>query len=398
MPSFHFTPDEMCTTLKLEMKRIQDFFLANGWDLEPDPRKADIILATTCSGWEGLERNSLATLASLQDCPGRVVSVGCVNEVNPDAVSQVHSGPRLSTRSLEDVETLIDNPSVPLADIPFPSTFRCKEDYRLYDLSKRYVNICMGCSFACSYCPHRIGLGKLRSRTPESILGQIQDLLDQDVRIVVLTGMETALYGRDLDTTYPELLRAVLDLGPGFDIHVAQFHPIGVQRYHEELLELFANERVTDIQIPIQSSSERLLKMMNRPPLPERLGEFLAGVRAANPKAIVRTDLIVGFPTETMGELDASLEFATQHFDEVAAYAIELRKGLPAEKYLGETFPREELDQRVAHAVVFVESKGLIAHGGQQSGESLLELEERKQAMRRAKGHFQEPACAGCAS
>ena len=386
MSSFFFTPDEMCTSLKLEMKHIQDFFLANDWTPAPAAFKADLVLCITCSGWVKLEQNSLKTLASLQDVPGRVVCVGCVNEVNPDAVARVHSGPRISTRHLEDIEAYIEDLKVRLVDVPAPSTFRNKEDYRLYDLTKRYVNICLGCSFACSYCPHRVGLGKLRSRTVEDILEQVRGLIKECVKTVVLTGMETALYGRDIGTTYPELLRSVLELDDSYNVHIAQFHPVGVEQYFDELVELCSNERITDIQIPIQTTSRRLLKMMNRPSLSERLAEFLGNIKAANSKVILRTDVIIGFPKETMEELDATLEFATTYFDEVAAYGIELRKELPAGKYIPDQFPRQEIDRRIDYAMDFVESRGCMAHGGQQATVSLLEIEERKQAMRKAKG------------
>ncbi len=386
MPSFYFTPDEMCTSIKLEMKRIQDFFIANDWVSVPTVEEADVVLCTTCSGWSKLEQNSLRTLASLQDVPGTVISVGCVNEVNPEGVTLVHSGPRIAIRNLESIEAFVDDLKVRLTEVPTPSTFRTREDYRLYDLSKRYVNICLGCSFACSYCPHRVGLGKLRSRAIEDILDQIRSLIQEEVRIVVLTGMETALYGRDIETAYPELLRQVLDIDDRYDVHVAQFHPVGVEQYFEELVELCSSSRVTDIQIPIQTTSRRLLKMMNRPPLPERFAEFLARVKAANPKVILRTDLIIGFPTETMQELEDTLAFATTYFDEVASYAIELRKGLPAEKYMADQYLPQEIDRRVKYAVNYVESRGSMAHGGQQSDVSLIEIETRKQAMRKAKG------------
>lgn len=386
MPSVYFTLDEMCTTIKLEMRRIQDFFLSNGWEIAQDIGEADKILCLTCSGWEKLERNSLNTLQSLQKYGDKVISVGCVNNVNPEGVRAIHSGRCIDTHNFADIESLIPNAEVRMQDLPAPSTFRTKEDYRLYDLTKRFVNIAMGCSFKCTYCPHRIGLGRLQSRTREDILSQVKELAKGDLRILVLTGMETANYGTDIGTSFPALLRDILKLNEHFDVHVAQFHPIGVTRYSDELLPLFSNPRVTDIQMPIQTTSPRLLKKMGRPPLAKNLGSFLDTIRNSNPRAVVRTDLIIGFPTETMEELDASIDFATAHYDEVAVYGIEMRTGLPSEKYLDQVFTEEELNQRVQYAFERVEASGVMAHGGQQSDLSLLEVEERKQKIRKMKG------------
>jgi MiaB/RimO family radical SAM methylthiotransferase len=386
MPKVYFTPDEMCTTIKLEMRRVQDFFLANDWDVTTDPDQADLLLCLTCSGWEKLERNSIEQLKRLQKYGDKVVSVGCVNNVNPDGIHEVHSGRCIDTHNFEHIESLIENPKVTMAELPSPSMFRTKEDYRLYDLTKRFVNIAMGCSFKCSYCPHRIGLGPLRSRTMEDILGQIEALTKEDLRILVLTGMETAYYGTDIGTSFPELLSRVLDMKGSFDIHVAQFHPIGISKYAAELLPLFSNPRITDIQIPIQSTSDRLLKMMNRPSLPENFEPFLKQVRTNNSRVVLRTDLIIGFPTETMEELDDSIDFATAHYDETAVYGIEIRKGLPSEKYLDNAFSSEELKRRCQYAAARIEAAGTMAHGGQQSEESLIELEARKQRIREKKG------------
>ncbi|WP_419786129.1 radical SAM protein [Pseudodesulfovibrio sp.] len=386
MPKVYFTPDEMCTTIKLEMRRVQDFFLVNDWEVTTDPDQADLLLCLTCSGWEKLEHNSIHTLQSLQKYGDKVVSVGCVNNVNPEGIRAVHSGRCIDTHNFEHIESLIDHPRVTMKELSAPSMFRTREDYRLYDLTKRFVNIAMGCSFKCTYCPHRIGLGPLRSRTRKDILNQIEELKQENLRILVLTGMETAYYGTDIGTTFPELLRDVLAMDGHFDIHVAQFHPIGVTKYADELLPLFSNPRVTDIQMPIQSTSPRLLKMMGRPQLSERLGDFLHQVSANNSRVVLRTDLIIGFPTETMEELDASIDFASANYDEAAVYGIEIRKGLPTEKYLDQTFSAEELHRRCAYAASRLEKAGTMAHGGQQSEESLLDLEARKQKIREKKG------------
>ncbi|MDD5007425.1 MAG: radical SAM protein [Syntrophorhabdaceae bacterium] len=383
MSSIYFTPDDMCTTQKLKVKRISDYFIANKWSVVTDPEAADIVLCLTCSGWEKLETISLDRLRALQYLGNKVVSVGCVNDVNPRAVAEIHHGRCISMQRLKDIEDLIPDHEVRLSDIPEPSTFRCKEDYRLYDLTKRFVNIASGCSFSCSYCPHKIGLGPLRSRTVEDITAQVEDLVAENVRIVVLTGMETAFYGRDIGTNYPYLIRKVMEVDPGFEIHVAQFNPAGVLKYCDELLPLFSSTRVTDIQIPLQTTSSRILRLMNRPLKVDKVNRFLKEIRKNNKKAVFRTDIIVGFPTETIEELNETLRFVTDVYDEVAVYAFELRKGLPVERLTDYVLPEAEMAARVEYAVDFVEKSGRMAHGGQQSGVSLTEVEERKEIVRR---------------
>ena len=385
MPLVYFSDDDMCTTKKLEMRRAQDFFVLNGFGVTKDPDSADIIICVTCSGWEKLELKSLETLKNLQYLGDKVIAVGCVTDVNPSGVKNVHAGKCISSLQLDKIAELIPDPKVKFEEVPEPSGFRTKEDYRLYDHTKRYVNIASGCSFACSYCPHKIGLGPMVSRTEDIILKQIEGLIAKGVRIVVLTGMETAYYGLDIKTDYPNLLKKVLDLDQSYEVHVAQLHPIAVTKYYDRLLPLLQNLRVTDIQIPIQTTSDRLLKLMHRPPGTSKIGGFIREIKTKNKVAVLRTDVMVGFPSESMEELDKSLEFVTEVFDEVAVYGFEMRKGLAAEKLLDHAFSKEEIKYRVAYGTGIVERRGLMAHGGQQSHVSLIEIERRKQAIRDAK-------------
>jgi MiaB/RimO family radical SAM methylthiotransferase len=380
-----FSDDDMCTTKKLEMRRIQDFFKLNGWDVTRDPDQADIVLCVTCSGWEKLEQKSLETLESLQHLGDKVIALGCVTDVNPGGVRNIHAGRCISSLRLDKIAELIPNPRVKLEEVPEPSVFRTREDYRLYDLTKRFVNIANGCSFACSYCPHKVGLGPRMSRTEDHILKQIEGLVAEGVRIVVLTGMETAYYGLDIKTDYPSLLKKVLDFNKSYEVHVAQFHPAGVLKYYDRLLPFLQNDRVTDIQIPIQTTSDRLLKLMRRPPGTDTIADFLSEVKKVNKVAVLRTDIMVGFPSETMEELDKTLDFVTDVFDEVAVYGFEMRKGLAAQKLMGQAFSGEEIERRVAYGTRIVEARGAMAHGGQQSDVSLIEVERRKQAIREAK-------------
>ena len=100
--------------------------------------------------------------------------------------------------------------------------------------------------------------------------------------------------------------------------------------YGERLVDLFS-EGVSDIQFSV--TSDRIMKMMNRKNHAEIISPLLKKIKINNNRVVLRTDVIVGWPTETESERIASLDFAVEHFDEVAVYAIELHEDLPAWKY-----------------------------------------------------------------
>lgn len=387
----YITDDDMCTTQKLNLARVQKWIEANSSVVVDSPEDADRIVCMTCNGWALLEERSYDRIKKLDSrFHDKLIVVGCVVDSHPTKVKDIFSGPTVRTRSDEalsfsGIQALFPEFKIGLQEIPAQSIFRRKEDYRDYNLSKRFINISEGCSFHCTFCTHKPGLGPRRSRPADEILSQIAKCVEEDVRVINLMGMETALYGIEVGSSYPDLLRKVLELSDTYEVHVAQFNPHGIHLYYDELLALFKNTRVSDIQIPIQSTSTRLLKMMNRKNFTDEIGPFMSEVRAANRRAVLRTDLIVGWPTETPEERYASLDFAGRHFDEIATYTIELSPDLPAWKYQDKSFPQEELSKILVDSREFLKKYDVVAHSGQQDDSTMESAEQKRKQLRQAK-------------
>jgi len=391
----YITDDDMCTTQKLNLARVQKWVEANSSVVVDTPEEADRILCMTCNGWALLEERSYDRIRKLDsNFHEKLIVMGCVVDSHPTKVMQLFSGPTVRTRSNEPlsfsgIQGLFPEFKIPLDDIPAQSTFRRREDYRDYNLSKRFINIAEGCSFSCTFCTHKPGLGPRRSRPLDDILSQISKCVEEGVRIVDLMGMETALYGIEVGSSYPEMLRKILDFSDTYEVHVAQFNPHGIHLYYDKLLPLLQNTRVSDIQIPIQSTSTRLLQMMNRKNFSEEVGTFMSAVRAANRRAVLRTDLIVGWPTETEEERRASLDFAGRHFDEIAVYTIELSPDLPAWKYQDQAFSNEELARILAESRDFLKAYNVVVHSGQQDDNTMTSAEEKRKKLRMQKASAQ---------
>ena len=388
--NFFISEDDMCTTQKLNLARVQKWIIANGNVVVEDLQNADKVLCMTCNGWSLLEEASYDRIKLLsQDYSKKMIVMGCVNDAHPDKVKEIWSGPTVRTAgdkpySFSGIEQLFPEFNIKLEDIPAQSVFRRKEDYRDYNLSKRFINISEGCAFHCTFCTHKPGLGERRSRPVEEILQQIKKCVEEDVRIINLMGMETSLYGIDLETNYPKLLQAVLGFHDSYEVHVAQFQPEGINRYYDDLLKLFQNKRVSDIQVPIQSTSSRLMKMMKRGEYSHKTGPFMDELRKVNPRAILRTDLIIGWPSETEEERIATLDFAGKHFDEIALYSIELSPDLPAWKFKNDAFSEKELDDLRKSSTEYLNSiyPDLVVHSGQQDDNTMKTAEDKRMELR----------------
>ena len=401
---FFITEDDMCTTQKLNLARVQKWIEANDGAVVEDPAAADKILCMTCNGWALLETRSYDRIKELDSkFHDKMVVMGCVVDSHPGKVNEIFSGPTVRTRSKEalsfaGIQDLFPDFKIPLTQIPAQSTFRRKEDYRDYNLSKRFINIAEGCSFSCTFCTHKPGLGPRRSREFDDIMTQVEKCVEDGVKIINLMGMETALYGKDVGSSYPALLREILNFSDTYEVHVAQFNPHGIHYYYDDLLALFSNPRVSDIQVPIQSTSTRLLKMMNRKNFADEVGPFFTAVRAANRRAVLRTDLIVGWPTETDEERYASLDFAGKHFDEIATYTIELSPDLPAWKYQDQAFSTERLAEILKESREYLKRFDVFAHSGQQDDNTMLTAEEKRRNLRERKAQAAAAVAASAAS
>jgi len=397
----YISDDDMCTTQKLNLARVQKWLEANGCTIVESPVASDRVMAMTCNGWSLLEDKSFERIETLgRDHGSKMLVVGCVVDAHPEKVANVWSGPTVKTRSeaplsFAGIEDYFPDFDISLESIPAQSEFRREEDYRDTSKVRKFVNIAEGCSFACSFCHHKPGLGPRRSRPLSEIMEQVASFENEPVDVVHLMGMETGLWGIEFGQGYPDLLEAVLERNDGFEIHIAQFQPHGLKMHGERLSGLMSQRRVTDIQIPIQSTSDRIMKMMNRKNHAEAISEHLKFIRRNNPRVVLRTDVIVGWPTETPEERHASLQFAAEHFDEVAVYAIELNPDLPAWQYHEEAFSAEELDRIVASSKAFLSERGISSHSGQQDDASMASAEKARMELRDARSSSCDTAAQG---
>jgi tRNA A37 methylthiotransferase MiaB len=216
----------------------------------------------------------------------------------------------------------------------------------------------------------------------EVVMADIRSAIADGARIIHLTGLDTASYGRDISENFGHLLAAVLaNVGHEAVFHIAQFNPegIGTGEDFEILLQACSDPRVVDIQLPIQTASERLLSLMKRDYRISAVRSFIERLKAANPKVFLRTDLMVGFPTETLSDVEESIQIALDLFNEVAIYTYERKAGTPiADLPIEQEFPRTEKILRLTRVANQLKAGGVLVHSGGQKLSSLINADKAK--------------------
>lgn len=362
--------DNLCTVLKLVFHKMQNFFLLNGHAVVNNPEKSDLMIIGTCAAFDADEMRSLKIVSKAKKFNKPIYAYGCMTRVNPKKLKLKNLF--YSWNAKELAENIVKKPIVSWDSIDMPAEFRVKSDYRIYNPEKYFVGVSTGCAFDCSYCPHKLGVGDIVSRPINKILNQIKYLAKGKARKIVLTGTDVACYGKDIKTSFACLFEKILDASPHkIKFYVAQFNPQGIYFGFDKLVKCSQDNRVVDFQLPIQTSSSRLLKLMNRNYSINDVYKFISMVKEKNKNIMFRTDLMVGFPTETEKELNESINFAVKCFDEVAIYSFEFKKNTPIASYNLPLFSDSLIKKRLEYSKNKIKEKGILVHSGGQDIKSL---------------------------
>jgi tRNA-2-methylthio-N6-dimethylallyladenosine synthase len=193
-----------------------------------------------------------------------------------------------------------------------------------------WVQVSMGCNSVCSYCIVPAVRGRETSRRPGEVLAEIERLAAEGVREVTLLGQNVNSYGRDVGSSFAELLRAV-DGVPGIErVRFTSPHP---KDFRRDVINAMAECAAVceHAHLPLQSGSTRLLKAMRRTYSRERYLRLVAELRGAIPDLALTTDVIVGFPGETEDDFLATLEVVEEvGFDGAFTFVYSPRAGTEA--------------------------------------------------------------------
>ena len=194
------------------------------------------------------------------------------------------------------------------------------------------VNIMYGCNNFCSYCIVPYVRGRERSRNPEDIVKEVEELVSNGVVEVMLLGQNVNSYGKTLDNpiSFAKLLEMVEQVEGLERIRFMTSHPKDLS---DELIEVMAKSKkiCKQMHLPLQSGSSRLLKIMNRHYDKEQYLTLVDKLRAAIPDIGISTDIIVGFPGETDEDFEETLDVVRKaRYDSAFTFIYSKRSGTPA--------------------------------------------------------------------
>ena len=315
--------------------------------------EANAILLNTCSVRDNAEQKILNRLEALNAVKqkrgqgGLIVGVvGCMAERVKDELIEHHhvdlvAGPD-SYLTLPDLFAAaeVGEKAITL-ELSTPETYQDVLPTRIHaNHVSGFVSIMRGCNNFCHYCIVPYTRGRERSRDVQSILNEVRDLQERNYKEVTLLGQNVNSY-KCGDVSFPMLLRQVAETFPKMRIRFTTSHPKDMS---DETLQVIADcpNVCRHIHLPVQSGSNRILKLMNRKYTREWYLDRVAAIRRIVPDCGLTTDIFVGYHSETEEDHQLSLSLMREvGYDSAFMFRYSERPGTYASKHLPDDVPEE---------------------------------------------------------
>ena len=243
------------------------------------------------------------------------------------------------------------------------------------DSYKAYVNIIYGCDKFCTYCIVPYTRGRERSRKKEDILKEVKELVDDDYKELILLGQNVNAYGKDLydDYNLADLLEDIAKMNIP-RIRFMTSHPWDFTDKMIEVIGKYPNI-MPSIHLPVQSGSNKILKLMGRRYTRESYLELFDKMKKIIPGVTISTDIIVGFPGETEEDFQQTLDLVNYcKYDNAYTFIFSKREGTPACRLPREV--SEEIKEDRLHRLNEVVNKYFLENNKKLEGRVLKVLVE----------------------
>lgn len=330
-----------------ESEKISGILSGMGMSAVNEPENADVVVFNTCCIRDTAERRALGNIGKMKELKKKnknllIVVTGCMTQQNGfaenmkeryqyvDVILGTHNISDLENQirirlekkkrvaAVLDTDGYIDDETTPVTRTSFPNA---------------WVNINYGCNNFCTYCIVPYVRGRERSRDMKSIISECEKLINDGYKEITLLGQNVNSYGNDVpdeNVNFANLLREVAKIDGKFRIRFMTSHPKDLT---EDVVKAIRdNDKIcNNIHLPIQASSNSVLKNMNRRYTREHYLGLIEMIRRYLPDCGITTDIMVGFPYETEEDFLDTMDIVEKvRFSTAFTFIYSVRKGTKA--------------------------------------------------------------------
>ncbi|UXP31625.1 tRNA (N(6)-L-threonylcarbamoyladenosine(37)-C(2))-methylthiotransferase MtaB [Reichenbachiella agarivorans] len=291
-----------------ETSAISRLFEEEGYSKVAFEDQPDIFVINTCSVTDNADKKCKQIVKSAKKIsPGSfVVIIGCFAQLKPQEISQIPGvnavlGAAEKFKLLEHLKDFEANKETIVCASEISNATEFNNAYSKADRTRTFLKVQDGCNYGCAFCTIPLARGKSRSDSTANIIRSAQEIAALDVKEVVLTGVNIGDYGVQNGKRRENFLDLIKELDQVEGIERFRISSIEPNLLSNQIIEFVANSQrfVPHFHIPLQSGSNKILKLMNRRYLRELYVERVEKIKTLMPDACIGVDVITGFPGET---------------------------------------------------------------------------------------------------
>ncbi len=307
-----------CTLNQADSDIMESLLQKSGAEISQDPDSADVVVLNTCTVKKPTEQKILHALKLLKG--RKVVVAGCMASTRRDEILGI--APNASIVTTSNVHMIADAVSAAALG-----------ESRIFDGHPRvdkltYLNqhkgtiakvpVSDGCISSCAFCETKLARGPLQSYSEQLILKAIEGSARMGAKEIQLTSQDMGAYGADRRSNVAELMQKIAALDGDFRVRVGMLNPEHIGRYIDQFIAAMQSDRFYKfVHLPMQSGSNRVLSHMKRRCTVEQFLEYVAELRRSVPGITIETDIIVGYPIESLSDFDATIDLVNRARPEV---------------------------------------------------------------------------------
>ncbi|MEQ6389384.1 tRNA (N(6)-L-threonylcarbamoyladenosine(37)-C(2))-methylthiotransferase MtaB [Bacillaceae bacterium S4-13-58] len=376
-----------CKVNHYETEAIWQLFKDQGYERVDFERQSDVYVINTCTVTNTGDKKSRQVIRrAIRRNPDAVICVtGCYAQTSPAEIMNIPGvdivvGTQDRVKMLDYIEQYKTErqPINGVTNIMKTRVFEEMDVPSFTDRTRASLKIQEGCNNFCTFCIIPWARGLLRSRDPEGVVKQAQQLVDAGYKEIVLTGIHTGGYGEDLkDYNLAKLLRDLDKKVVG--LKRIRISSIEASQITDEVIEVLdqSDKVVRHLHIPLQSGSSTVLQRMRRKYSPEFYKERTEKLKIALPGLAITSDVIVGFPGETAEEFQETFDFIKEvGYSELHVFPYSQRTGTPAARM--ENQVDDEIKNERVHRLLTLNDQLAKEYASHYEGEVLEVIPEEK--------------------
>lgn len=348
-----------CPESRIDSARVQNFLVENGWKITNDLKEADVIVFRVCGLTEKTAEDSIQIIRKIKSKKkgsAQFIVWGCLPKIDPEALRTEYNGVTFGEEEVttlnkifeakKPIEEVVANYVMPAFELKRSGLYGFLG--KLYNFASRrfsiaqnesifHIKVSTGCLGNCSFCAVRKSRGLVRSKSIDCILSEFRDGLRKGFRYFSLLATDLGDYGRDLGYNLVDLLVELTKEKGDYKIGLRNVNPCHLNEMFEELRPIFSSGKIWFLSSAAETGSDRILKLMRRSYKIQDFKKCIQILNKEHPNILLRTQLMVGFPTETVEDFQKSLRLLDElKIDWVEVYKFSPRRGTLAAKMTGQ--------------------------------------------------------------